>query len=206
MSNTKDVLMAAAEAVRNAASQLADDRSNASDDMAAYMATSISNGIDNLDLAAIVEPLRATTGVPNFDAIKDLRMSEMTPEQQRDAQELWLRNQIGWFTGPAGEQLQFLLTRLDEARSQLALLTEQQAKVPEWAYRIPPAKEVTRFGDWDVGKLKELKRGFVNAMLGSGMSYVLSGHISGLLNCRIADMEQELKAEAAATDAEKAPT
>lgn len=57
--------------------------------------------------------------VPDWDAIKDKRMSEMTPSQTADARELWLREQIN-DTGRSQHDFEshivFLLRRLDEAR------------------------------------------------------------------------------------------
>lgn len=61
-------------------------------------------------------------GTPDFDAIKDKRMSEMTDDQRDDAMELWLRNNHGWFGiggRDAGRHLEFLLKRLDKARGKL---------------------------------------------------------------------------------------
>ena len=65
----------------------------------------------NADLAARVPRM------PDFEALKDKRMSELSEQQQDDAHELWMRNQlhessdIYW-----GPKVQFLLRRLDEAR------------------------------------------------------------------------------------------
>lgn len=57
--------------------------------------------------------------VPDWDAIKDKRMSELTPIQTADARELWLREQIN-DTGRSQHDFEshivFLLRRLDEAR------------------------------------------------------------------------------------------
>lgn len=58
-------------------------------------------------------------------AILELRMSEMTPEQQKDAHELWLRNNIGWMPGYHGERVQLLLDRLDAARAEATVLLRQ---------------------------------------------------------------------------------
>ncbi|EML1597777.1 VRR-NUC domain-containing protein [Burkholderia cenocepacia] len=55
-------------------------------------------------------------GAPDFDAVRDKRMSELTPAQQDDAHELWLREQIGWFNPDVQRHLQLLLDRLDVAR------------------------------------------------------------------------------------------
>lgn len=51
---------------------------------------------------------------PNFEAVKDARIGDLTPNQLDDATELWLRNQSGWFKDQ--EYLDFLLYRLDQAR------------------------------------------------------------------------------------------
>ena len=63
-----------------------------------------------------IEPKPKT---PDFDAIKDKRMSEMTDAQKDDAMELWLRNNVGWFGmggNDAGRHIEFLLKRIDELR------------------------------------------------------------------------------------------
>jgi hypothetical protein len=59
----------------------------------------------------------STIATPDFEAIKDKRMSELSPEQQRDAKEAWLRANAGWFVGDSGEHIKFLLERLEEART-----------------------------------------------------------------------------------------
>lgn len=56
-----------------------------------------------------------TSPAPDFEAVKDKRMGELTPEQQDDAYELWLRNQAGWFKEQ--DALEFLFKRLDQART-----------------------------------------------------------------------------------------
>lgn len=50
--------------------------------------------------------------VPDWDAIKDKRMCDLTPAQQDDAQELWIRKYARHFN----DAVKFLLRRLDEAR------------------------------------------------------------------------------------------
>ena len=67
------------------------------------------------DDSPIVVPM-ARPRVPDFEAIKDKSMGELTAEQHDDAQELWLRKQAGWFNESAREHIAFLLRRLDEAR------------------------------------------------------------------------------------------
>lgn len=54
---------------------------------------------------------------PDFDAVRDKRMSELTPEQQGDAHELWLREQLGWFSTDQQRHLKLLLDRLDSTRA-----------------------------------------------------------------------------------------
>lgn len=59
-------------------------------------------------------------GEPNWDSIKDKRMSELSWSQINDAHELWLRGQWRWFgeqEGSAGIHIKFLLDRLDEIRA-----------------------------------------------------------------------------------------
>lgn len=55
--------------------------------------------------------------MPDFEAVRNKRMSELTPEQQRDAHELWLREQMDHMAPYYQEHLLFLLGRLDEARA-----------------------------------------------------------------------------------------
>ncbi|SOT39819.1 hypothetical protein [Burkholderia cenocepacia] len=59
-------------------------------------------------------------GRPDFEAVRDKRMSELTPAQCEDAHELWLREQIGWFNPDVQRHLQLLLDRLDVARASAA--------------------------------------------------------------------------------------
>lgn len=67
----------------------------------------------------IAQPRPGVASSPDFDAIKGKRMSELTPAQERDALELWLRNNING-AGRSPHDLEshvvFLLKRLDEAR------------------------------------------------------------------------------------------
>jgi len=53
---------------------------------------------------------------PDFDAVRDRPMDELTPEQRDDSLELWLREQIGWMPEFYREHYRFLLRRLDQAR------------------------------------------------------------------------------------------
>jgi hypothetical protein len=55
-------------------------------------------------------------GAPDFDAVRDKRMSELTPAQQDDAMELWIRDQLATFLPYYRERVEFLLKRLDDAR------------------------------------------------------------------------------------------
>lgn len=55
---------------------------------------------------------------PDYKAIEDKRIGEMTPAERDDCQELWLRNNIGWMGGYHKEHYEFLLRRLDEARKE----------------------------------------------------------------------------------------
>ncbi|OLF82018.1 hypothetical protein AWH63_10795 [Marinobacter sp. C18] len=52
--------------------------------------------------------------VPDWEAIKDKRIGELTDKQYADAGERWLRDNAGWFKD--AEYLEFLIYRLDEAR------------------------------------------------------------------------------------------
>ena len=52
--------------------------------------------------------------VPDFDAVKGKRVSELDGGQYADASELWLRENKAWFKD--AEQINFLLHRLDQAR------------------------------------------------------------------------------------------
>jgi hypothetical protein len=54
--------------------------------------------------------------VPDFEAIKGKRMCDLTSEQHDDAQELWLREQVGWFDESTRAHIAFLLRRVDQAR------------------------------------------------------------------------------------------
>ncbi|MBK3780001.1 hypothetical protein G3A43_07010 [Paraburkholderia aspalathi] len=63
----------------------------------------------------LVVPVPAT--LPDFDAVRDKRMSELTPEQRNDAHELWIRENVGWMGEYHLPKYTFLLKRLDEARA-----------------------------------------------------------------------------------------
>ena len=65
--------------------------------------------------AALAAAERVRT--PDFAAIEDKRMSELTPEQQDDAHEMWLRKQSGWFNEDTRRHVEFLLKRLDAVRT-----------------------------------------------------------------------------------------
>lgn len=69
-------------------------------------------------LRAAIEALRntSTAAMPDFDAVRDRRMSELSPAQRADALELWLREQVGWMGEYHEKHYRFLLKRLDEAR------------------------------------------------------------------------------------------
>lgn len=54
--------------------------------------------------------------MPDFDAVRDKRMSELTDVQKLDAHELWLREQMAWMPPYYQEHLLFLLERLDAVR------------------------------------------------------------------------------------------
>lgn len=59
----------------------------------------------------------AAAWIAKMDAVRDKRMCDLTPEQQRDAHELWIRNNLAYFFGYNGEKVTFLLERLDELRA-----------------------------------------------------------------------------------------
>lgn len=69
-------------------------------------------------LRAAVEALRSSlVAAPDFDAVRNKRMPEMTPAQREDAHELWLREQVGWMGEYHEKHYRLLLRRLDEARA-----------------------------------------------------------------------------------------
>lgn len=78
-----------------------------------------------------------------FQAIRNKRMSELTPEQQDDALELWLREQIGWMPEYHRQHYTFLLNRLNAARRTIG---EVKAEKPV----IMPAEviEQNAFEEW----------------------------------------------------------
>lgn len=55
-------------------------------------------------------------GNADLAALRELRLSQMTPAQRDDAKELWLRDQIEWVGEASRDHMKFLLRRLDEAR------------------------------------------------------------------------------------------
>lgn len=79
----------------------------------------------------VFEHTAAATG-PDFAAVRDKRMCDLTPEQQRDARELWLREQLAAMPDYHRDHYKFLLSRLDEARGDV----NQSA-----SERTPPAQQ-----------------------------------------------------------------
>lgn len=57
------------------------------------------------------------TAQPDFEAVRDKRMSEMTPTQRDDALELWIRQNVGWMGCYHVPHYTFLLARLDASRA-----------------------------------------------------------------------------------------
>ena len=55
---------------------------------------------------------------PDFNAVRGKRKSELSPEQQQDARELWLRENIEHLPEEQADHIQFLLDRLDDARQE----------------------------------------------------------------------------------------
>lgn len=55
--------------------------------------------------------------MPDFEAVRDKRMSELTEAQKGDAHELWLREQMDHMAPSYQEHLLFLLDRLDQVRA-----------------------------------------------------------------------------------------
>lgn len=68
-------------------------------------------------------PLKANAADPYFDPVRDRRMSELTQEQQGDARELWLIQQIGTMQPYYQDHLQFLLDRIAALRAHASRLT-----------------------------------------------------------------------------------
>ncbi|MFW6855310.1 hypothetical protein ACODYM_28885 [Burkholderia gladioli] len=66
------------------------------------------------------ELARPDTSTPDFDAVKDMRMSEMTPAQKEDSLELWIRSNVGWMGMYHEPHYAFLLKRIDELRAAVA--------------------------------------------------------------------------------------
>ncbi len=65
------------------------------------------------------ESMTAAARTPDFAAVKDKRMSELTPDQRDDARELWIRNNVGWVGEYHRRKYTFLLKRLDAARAEI---------------------------------------------------------------------------------------
>ena len=55
---------------------------------------------------------------PDFEAIANKRMSELTAEEQADAHEYWIRNQIGWFSPDTQRHLLLLIGIIDAGRKE----------------------------------------------------------------------------------------
>lgn len=65
--------------------------------------------------------LEGSPAIPDFDALGEKRMSELTPAEQDDAKEGWLRKNVRYFDQPVGgadpyNHVEFLLKRIDQLR------------------------------------------------------------------------------------------
>lgn len=78
---------------------------------------------------------------PDFEATRDKCMSELTPAQQDDAKELWLRNNLGFMPEYHREFYTFLLSRMDAARAEHAQLMSKQSSVATGA-AVPQGADV----------------------------------------------------------------
>lgn len=88
---------------------------------------------------AFKAPVPNAAAHPNFDAIKDMRIGDMTPEQRADAKELWLRNNLGWMPTYHRGFYEFLLSRLDAERARRTAanleLAQQRESACTWMDR-----------------------------------------------------------------------
>lgn len=67
---------------------------------------------------------------PDFDAVRDKRMSELSSAQQDDARELWLRENLKSMGPYHQDHYGFLLKRLDEARADHAQAMGKAVEAP----------------------------------------------------------------------------
>lgn len=56
---------------------------------------------------------------PDFEAIADMRIGDMTPAQRGDSLEYWIRQNLGWMGDYHAPKYQLLLSRLDAARDEI---------------------------------------------------------------------------------------
>jgi hypothetical protein len=75
---------------------------------------------------------------PDFDAVRDKRMSELSFEQQQDALELWLREHVAKMPRYHRDHYEFLFHRLDVARNERNALAARRCEPREakaWLFR-----------------------------------------------------------------------
>ncbi len=75
--------------------------------------------------------------MPDFEAVRDKRMSELTGAQKGDAYELWLREQMDHMAPYYQEHLLFLLERIDAVREAAYAVTQTPRNAPEGWQLVP---------------------------------------------------------------------
>jgi hypothetical protein len=99
----------------------------------------------------------AQAAAPDWEALGDKRMSELTDVQREDSREMWLRNQWQWFGTDryqAGDQIKFLLDRLDVARTKdgpwKAAVTDACTLCEIGWDENDPSKTLQKLLEWEV--------------------------------------------------------
>lgn len=109
---------------------------------------------------AYIEKMTAGA-VPDFEAVRDKRMAELTPAQKQDAHELWLRENIGWMPEYHREHYTFLLRRLDVALQRYAELADVFASYRHHSQR---ADERLRIANLRLSSLQRQHDAMLHAM------------------------------------------
>lgn len=122
-----------------------------------------------LDQAQTATP--AFAHEPDWDAVKDRTIGDLSPAEHSDAYELWLRNQCGFFRDQT--ELEFLFKRLDQARGKIDLAiapsdTQSDSTGKQAEQDIIPGEPNSV--DWCQASYEKLKIEIIDAGIQAGLA------------------------------------
>lgn len=112
--------------------------------------------------------------IPDFDAIRDKRMSELTPEQKEDSRELWLRENVAWMGDYHTPLYTLLIKRLDAARAAYGEKLKDNQK-PACDLLTAEAQAAGEYGDVSVTTLEKMRKTMTNLGIATDESLELFG-------------------------------